>query len=213
MVSGTTGTDVDRYEWERLVRRARIGSTTKYVGMTMAQYANRDGSSIRPGVARLVAVTELSERTVRGALTRLRQLGFVERVREGSSLGRRAITDEYRLTIPVDLLDRVAMLDPDETAAPDAAVLDTSPAAPAADTASEASEHRQLLQGSPAAPARTPATGAENTGRSCTPPNQDQPQDLTTDQRASSVRNVTTGDDVLAQLIEIDRIAARRRPA
>jgi DNA-binding transcriptional ArsR family regulator len=113
-------TTANRYEWERVLRRVRLGSPTKAVALALATYADRDGSSVRPGVARLSAVTELSERSVRNALTRLRDLGLIERTREGSRNGRRALTDEHRLAIPVDLLERVELLDPDESPAPPA---------------------------------------------------------------------------------------------
>jgi hypothetical protein len=43
--------NMDRYEWERLVRRCRLPATTKLVAAMMAHYANRDGSRIYPGVA------------------------------------------------------------------------------------------------------------------------------------------------------------------
>ena len=110
-------TSAGRYDWERVLRRARLGSPTKAVALALATYADHDGSRVYPGVARLSAVTELSERSVRNALSKLRDLGLIERTREGSRNGRRALTDEHRLAIPVDLLDRVELLDPEETPA------------------------------------------------------------------------------------------------
>ncbi len=105
-----------RFEWERLVRRCQLGSSAaKLVAAHLAQYASRDGSRVRPGNRRLAATTELNERTVRRALDLLRSLGLIECVFLGSSSGRRALVDEYRLTIPPDLIERVAMLEPDET--------------------------------------------------------------------------------------------------
>lgn len=114
-------TSAGRYEWERVVRRVRLGSPAKAVALALASYADQDGSRVRPGVARLSAVTELSERSVRNALTKLRDLGLIERTREGSRNGRRALTDEHRLSIPADLLERCELLDPDESPAPPAA--------------------------------------------------------------------------------------------
>lgn len=146
---------VDRYEWERLVRRCVLTSPTKLVALTVATYANRDGSGIYPGVTRLTAVTALSERSVRGALKTLREVGLLLRTRDGSRNGRRAYADEYALTIPVDLLDRVELLDPDESAAPPAADRVGSPAPDAV---------------SPACDSGSPAGGAVITGTSCTPP-------------------------------------------
>lgn len=148
---------VDRYEWERLVRRVRLGAPSKHVALTMATYANRDGTGIYPGQLRLVAVTELSERSVRDALKKLRGIGLLVRVREGSRNGRRAFADEYALAIPADLLDRVELLDPDE-----------SPAAPAADRLGSPAPGSK----SPAGDSGSPAGGAAITGTSCPPPTQ-----------------------------------------
>jgi DNA-binding transcriptional ArsR family regulator len=103
----------DRHEWVRIVRRARLGSTTTFVAVMLATYGNRDGSSIFPGEQVLAAVTELSDRSVRSSLKRLREIGLVERVRSGNP--RRGLADEYRLTIPVDLIEFVDMLGPDES--------------------------------------------------------------------------------------------------
>lgn len=147
--------DCDRYEWERVVRRVRLGAPTKNVALTAATYANRDGSGIYPGVARLTAVTELSERSVREALKKLRGIGLLVRISEGSRNGRRAFADEYALAIPADLLERVELLDPDESPAPPAADRSGSPAPGA---------------GSPACDSGSPAPGAAITGTSCTPP-------------------------------------------
>jgi hypothetical protein len=105
---------IGRFEWERLVRRARLGSSTKLVAFTLAQYGNRDGSSCHPGLERLAATTELHERTVRRGLEQLRRAGFVDRVFRGSLAGRQRLADTYCLTVPVDLLDRLEMLDPNE---------------------------------------------------------------------------------------------------
>ncbi|MGY1773537.1 helix-turn-helix domain-containing protein [Blastococcus sp. SYSU D00813] len=191
---------VDRYEWERLVRRCQLTAPTKLVALTMATYANADGTSIYPGVARLTAVTGLSDRSVRAALKALRDVGLVERTVEGSRAGRRALADEHRLTVPDDLLERVMLLPPDEkapapgagdrsgAAAPGAGAAprsaaraagdgDGSPAHPAGDEPAEGHGSPARHAGSPArhagSPARrsgTPAPGAAITGTSCTPP-------------------------------------------
>jgi hypothetical protein len=208
--------NADRYEWERLVRRCRLPATTKLVAAMMAHYANRDGSRIYPGVARLSAVTGLSERSVRAALGQLRDLDLITRTRKGSSLGRQALTDEHKLTYPADLERRVHLLDPDES--PESAACDQSckhprtPARPAADKAARTTEHRHLTTRTPANGAGTPANDDRNTGTTCTPPTHDHPLDQPKDQREISDRYVSTesGDNVLAQLIAIDELAARR---
>lgn len=107
-------TTATRYEWERIVRRARLGAPTKAVALAMATYADRDGSRVYPGVARLAAVTELSERSVRGALKKLRDVGLIERTFSGGHRGVQSFTDVHRLAIPVDLFEVVEMLDPAE---------------------------------------------------------------------------------------------------
>lgn len=104
---------VDRFEWERVVRRVQTHSTTKYLALVMATYADQDGSRIRPGVERLALVMCVSEKTVKRAFAELRALGLVERTKQGNR--HRGLADEYRLTVPSTLLDE-PMLNPDETA-------------------------------------------------------------------------------------------------
>jgi DNA-binding transcriptional ArsR family regulator len=184
-----------RYEWERVLRRCVLPAPVKTTGAYAAQYANRDGTRVYPGVARLAAVTGLSERSVRGALQTLRELRLLTRTRKGSSLGRQALTDEHELTIPVGLHLLVHLLDPEES--PASAACDptcehpASPARPAGDrpskTAAATQEHRHLLPGTPAPGARTPAPHDRNTGRRCTPPNHDHSKDQPTDQRGDPV--------------------------
>lgn len=79
--------------------------------MLLASYGNLDGTRIWPGVDRLVLVTCASRSTVLRQLTTLRDAGLIERVRRGDRA--RGHADEYRLTVPVDVLDRV-WLTPDE---------------------------------------------------------------------------------------------------
>ncbi|QLQ37973.1 helix-turn-helix domain-containing protein [Micromonospora robiginosa] len=87
---------VDRWEWLDLIRRARLGRTTKLVAVMLALYANEDGSKVFPGIARLSVVCELGYNTVKASLADLREAGWIERVGHGT-LGGRA--DEYRLTV------------------------------------------------------------------------------------------------------------------
>ena len=103
-----------RFEWERLIRRVQIEPSEKHIALTMATYADADGTRIRPGTERLVRVTGLSKSTVIRALTKLRGYGLIERTGERFRNGRRGGTDEYRLTRPRDLLAHIPMLDPDE---------------------------------------------------------------------------------------------------
>src|SRR5690348_5101331 len=96
------------------MRRCRLKPLTKYVGMTLAQYANNDGTNAFPSVAKLARVTCLSERLVRNALTELRALGLIKRVQKGGMRGTQALPDVHVLMIPADLLERFDMLTPGE---------------------------------------------------------------------------------------------------
>lgn len=87
-----------------------------------------------------------------------------------------------------------------------------SPAPHAGDNASRGTEHRHVVPGTPAPHAGTPAPHDTNTGTTCTPPPKDQPLPPK-DQRDESVEDVTTRGDLLAELIKIDELAARRRGA
>ena len=210
--------DMGRYEWERVVRRCVLPSPVKTVAAYLAQYANANGSKVYPGVARLAAVTCLSERSVRGALTTLRDLALITRTRKGSSLGRQALTDEHKLTRPDDLMRRIHMLDPDES--PESAACNSTcehprtPAPPAGDKRAAAKEHRHLTTRTPAPPAGSPAPHDRITGTSCTPPPNDQPQPPN-DQRDESDQNVTpdSGDRLYARLYAFDLIDKARRGA
>lgn len=87
---------VDRWEWLDLIRRARLGRTTKLVAVMLALYANEDGSRAFPGIARLAVVCELGYNTVKDHLALLRKEGWIERVARTGARGR---ADEYRLTV------------------------------------------------------------------------------------------------------------------
>lgn len=190
-----------RYEWERIVRRVVMPSSAYTVALTLATYANTDGTSIYPGNERLSAVTCQGDKTVRRALAWLRAGYLIERVREGSYAGRRALADEYRLTLPSDLLTRHTLLDPDE-----------SPVTVTGDKGSDGQEHRSPRPVAPVTEAGSPVTESPITGHSDRPPTQYQPLP-TQHQREDHVLDVTTRDDVLAELIKIDELAARRQRA
>ncbi len=106
---------VERFEWERIVRRARIPAGTKYLALMLSTYADRDGTRVEPGVDRLAIVMQVSRKTVTRGLADLRELGFIQRVKQGNRWARQ--NDSYRLTVPVNLVTSpdIALLDPDET--------------------------------------------------------------------------------------------------
>lgn len=92
-----------RFEWERVVRRADLPMRLKLVALTMATYADSDGSRVRPGVDALAAVTGQGESTVRRLVTALRESGFLELVARGGGRAGRGRAAEYRLTLPSDV--------------------------------------------------------------------------------------------------------------
>jgi hypothetical protein len=101
-------------EWTDILARIRFGTVAiagktysaariKLVAHRLANYADTDGTRIHPGIARLAVDLEIEYRTVRDTLAHLRRLGLLHLVRPAT---RRGHADEYRLTLPLDLLDR-----------------------------------------------------------------------------------------------------------
>jgi hypothetical protein len=105
----------DRNEWERVMRRIITRHPAmKFTGLTAASYGDPDGTNIRVGTRKLALVTGYNEWTVKDAMVKLRDIGMLWRGFEGSKAGRRGLNDEYCLTIPADIFERVPMLTPDE---------------------------------------------------------------------------------------------------
>jgi len=98
-----------RFDWERVIRRLALGTTTKAVALMLASYADGDGGNIHPGVDRLAAELECHERTVRRHLSRLAELGLIEKTFSGSSAGRRRLADCWALTVPTDAATRIGL--------------------------------------------------------------------------------------------------------
>lgn len=197
-----------RYDWERWLRRCVLPPTTKLVGFVMATYSARDGSRVFPGVCRLSATTGLSERTVRTALGNLRDAGLIERVAEGGRRGTQAFTDVHRLVIPADLMDRVELLNPEEDVVPRRHHL--PPGKP-----TQGVPNRQMGAPQPANDDAQPANDDIPTGNGCTPTDQGSDQgssQVTTEDQALGTEP-TVGENLLAELIRIDELAARRRGA
>jgi hypothetical protein len=129
-----------RFEWERIIRSCvDLHVTVKAVALTLATYGNVDGTSIRPGNDALVADTCTSDKTVRRAVGVLRDLGLIVRVVQGSARGRAGVADEYRLAIPVDLLDRTRVR------LPDGRIIGT----PVTDDRCSTVDHRSRMTGDP----------------------------------------------------------------
>ncbi|WP_405137471.1 helix-turn-helix domain-containing protein [Nocardia sp. NBC_01388] len=109
---GVTRWPADRHEWIRWIRRVQIPSGVKYVALMLATYGNSDGTRIHPGSKLLALVMKVGVKIVDRDLPALRDLGFVELVKQGSRRG--GESNEYRLSYPPDLSER-SMLDPGET--------------------------------------------------------------------------------------------------
>ncbi|BCF84556.1 MULTISPECIES: helix-turn-helix domain-containing protein [Rhodococcus] len=101
---------VDRFVWEGIVRRVSMPSGAKYLALMLATFSDSDGSRIYPGIGLLGRTMEVSERTVIRNLGWLRDNGFVTRSKKGNR--HLSMSDEYQLTVPPDVLDRL-VLDPD----------------------------------------------------------------------------------------------------
>lgn len=100
-----------RFDWERVIRRANLPTTTKLVALLLATYADQDGTNVHPGVERLARVVGQSTRSVEKHLDKLRTVQLVVRTtRANRYLG---LADEYRLTVPLDL-SGLDLLDPNE---------------------------------------------------------------------------------------------------
>lgn len=99
-----------RFEWERIVRRLELPMRIKYTAMVVATYADADGTRVRPGVEMLAAVTSQGASTVRRQLTALIEYRLLAQVSRGGGRAGRGRATEYRLTVPIDLHERVPML-------------------------------------------------------------------------------------------------------
>ncbi|RSN26532.1 hypothetical protein DMC63_01465 [Streptomyces sp. WAC 05977] len=115
-----------RFDWERIIRRADLPMRLKYTALTLATYADADGSRVRPGPAVLAAVMKQGESTVRKHLAALIEYGLIALVSRGGGRGGRGKSSEYRLTAPKDLFTRIPMLPPSER------VLSIAPVSPLA---------------------------------------------------------------------------------
>jgi hypothetical protein len=101
-------------EWMNVWVRVIAPPSVKLVGAMAAHFADYgDGSDIHPGNAVLATICGgMSNKTVITALAQIRDWGLIWRCQEGRKQGRRKLADVYRLTIPVDALERIPMLDP-----------------------------------------------------------------------------------------------------
>ncbi|MCW2768522.1 MAG: hypothetical protein JWO11_4481 [Nocardioides sp.] len=98
--------------WNAVVRRARIGRERKAAALVVSSYAHANGTGIHCGVARLAVDLEVSYSTAKRTLAWLRKVGLIELVRVGNR--RRNLSDEYRLILGPDVLEKIDVLNPAE---------------------------------------------------------------------------------------------------
>lgn len=112
----------DVYAWIDVVSRLRFGKsingvagrTIKLVAFRLGYFADPDGTRVYPGPARMSLLCEVDYKTVKRVYQVLRHLGLILKVGSGAGPkgGRRFHADEYRLTFPLDMLERLAILSP-----------------------------------------------------------------------------------------------------
>ncbi|KQY59366.1 hypothetical protein ASD11_07295 [Aeromicrobium sp. Root495] len=92
---------MDRFAWERCVRRASLAPELKYVALVMATWAGKGGREVRPGDHLLADVCGKGLRTVVRNRRELMRLGWLEQLPKA----RRADAHEYQLTVPAAFVD------------------------------------------------------------------------------------------------------------
>jgi hypothetical protein len=112
----------ESFRWIDIVSRIRLkpslkgvsAATVKAVAFRIAIYADSDGTRVLAGVSRLALVCELDYKTVKKALAVLRSYGLLTKVGTASGPlgGRKYSADEYWLTTPPDLMERLKMWSP-----------------------------------------------------------------------------------------------------
>lgn len=87
--------------WRRAVRDSQLRPPVRLVLLVLATYMDSDGSSGRPGVARLAAGTGLSDRSIKSSLAEAVAAGWLEQVvAGGSQKGGRRLASEYSARVP-----------------------------------------------------------------------------------------------------------------
>jgi hypothetical protein len=117
---------VGRFEWEQIINRARFnglikgngkgtrggvsGAAFKAVALVWATHADPDGTNIWPGDATVAVEAEVGLKVAQAVKRAMVEIGLTEKVRSRARRQHRG--DEYRLTLPTDLLDRLEVLTP-----------------------------------------------------------------------------------------------------
>lgn len=121
-----------RFEWERIIRRIHAkpspGCTAGLVHipwdarsllLLYATYGAADGTRIFPGDKRIRTIVGKSSTTVRRWRDTPVRLGLLTLAQHGGGSGQHRRANEYRLTVPDDLLDVFCLLDPDTEEPPE----------------------------------------------------------------------------------------------
>lgn len=98
-------------QWTDVLRRTCMVKSTKLVGFLLATYADSNGTRIFPGVARVSVECGLTYNMTQAAMAELRSAGLIEVVRQAA---RRGESDEYRLVLAPDLMERIEVRSPAE---------------------------------------------------------------------------------------------------
>ncbi|MDP9799368.1 hypothetical protein J2S43_007880 [Catenuloplanes nepalensis] len=114
-----------RWEWEAILMRARLRglipakgkrggvspATLRAVAFVLASHSDADtGTRIWPGDATVAVETEVGVQVVQAVRRALVEVGLLRKVRSRSRRERQG--DEYQLTIPSDLMERLDVLSP-----------------------------------------------------------------------------------------------------
>jgi hypothetical protein len=79
-----------------------VSWSAKSTGLLLASYANRDGTSIRPGLKLLMANTGRKKRAIQNNITELMETGFLIQTSNWTPAEQKAgkLANEYRLGLP-----------------------------------------------------------------------------------------------------------------
>lgn len=100
---------VSTSEWVGIVRRTVMSGTEKSIAGYLAGRANPDGTSIHPGIPRMVRETGWSWNVVKKVLKRLRDAELIELVKKSTG---RDEADLYRLILGPKAADEFEILSP-----------------------------------------------------------------------------------------------------
>lgn len=90
----------DKFQWAKELRGDTVLTSTEYrVLLVLWTYSDGNLADAHPGKTRLAADACVSVSTVKNALRRLRELGYIVLTEEGGNAIRRGWADKYRLTM------------------------------------------------------------------------------------------------------------------